>query len=203
MNLNDVQPVSPVSALNERRNSQRASLQRSMSSGINAAPSPSGGSEESLRASAALLEAEQLALTKQLAGDMPEADDHNGDVGGMVGGGAEAAPAEEAPAEEAPVPVQAEDEAPAEAGDSAWIGVVALFDFPGVQDGDLPFAEGDVFEVGGWITACLLPIPYHYLTIETTNHHFPSLPYHHVLSPPCPYRPMPPSSTFTRTMAAG
>ena len=47
-------------------------------------------------------------------------------------------------------------------GDGAWIGVVALFDFPGVQDGDLPFAEGDVFEAdsaefdlhendGGWV----------------------------------------------------
>lgn len=40
--------------------------------------------------------------------------------------------------------------------------MVALFDFPGVQDGDLPFSEGDAFEAdatefdlhendGGWV----------------------------------------------------
>ena len=47
----------------------------------------SGERAKSLMRFGRLKEAEQLALNKQLAGDVPTPDDHNGDLGGVVGGG--------------------------------------------------------------------------------------------------------------------
>lgn len=87
-----------------------------------------------------------------LASPDPRAD---ADADALADAGAEAASVAMAPAEGL-----ADDEAPAPGPPK--VAVVALFDFPGVEDADLPFGDGDVFDAdeielaaqereGGWV----------------------------------------------------